>query len=194
MKHVVSVSLGASSRDHRAEVELLGEQFTIERVGTDGKLDLDKPVRGLREFEELAEKYLPDACKLPFQFFYPTGKKQEQAPEPKYPQYYHDAEIIAGDFHFMRRFMPDRLEGKTILTNTVTAPASTRACAMPKRSSALTIKTFFPRNEMPRSSCRKATALRSSVFFSPLPSTAGVFFAAASRRKPSRSAKRLLPA
>ena len=233
MKHVVSVSLGASSRDHRAEVELLGEQFTIERVGTDGKLDLalakieeidgsvdaiglggidvylyagskrfalrdglrllaaakktpavdgsglkntlersavaflqddlgislrgkkvlmvsaldrfgmaqalveagadvlfgdfifaldlDKPVRGLREFEELAEKYLPDACKLPFQFFYPTGKKQEQAPEPKYPQYYHDAEIIAGDFHFMRRFMPDRLEGKTILTNTVTA-------------------------------------------------------------------------
>ncbi len=233
MKHVVSVSLGASSRDHRAEVELLGEQFIIERVGTDGKLDLalakieeidgtvdaiglggidvylyagskrfalrdglrllaaakktpavdgsglkntlergavaflqnelgvslrgknvlmvsaldrfgmaqalveagadvlfgdfifaldlDKPVRGLREFEELAEKYLPDACKLPFQFFYPTGKKQEQAPEPKYPQYYHDAEIIAGDFHFMRRFMPDRLDGKTILTNTVTA-------------------------------------------------------------------------
>jgi len=233
MKHVVSVSLGASSRDHRAEVELLGEQFIIERIGTDGKLDvalakieeidgtvdaiglggidvylyagskrfalrdglrllaaakktpavdgsglkntlersavaflqndlgmslrgkkvlmvsaldrfgmaqalveagadvlfgdfifaldLDKPVRGLREFEELAEKYLPDACKLPFQFFYPTGKKQEQAPEPKYPQYYHDAEIIAGDFHFMRRFMPERLEGKTILTNTVTA-------------------------------------------------------------------------
>ena len=40
MKHVVSVSLGASSRDHRAEVELLGEQFTIERIGTDGKLDL----------------------------------------------------------------------------------------------------------------------------------------------------------
>ncbi len=233
MKHVVSVSLGASSRDHRAEVELLGEQFTIERIGTDGKLDLalakieeidgtvdaiglggidvylyagskrfalrdglrllaaakktpavdgsglkntlersavaflqdelgislrgkkvlmvsaldrfgmaqalveagadvlfgdfifaldlDKPVRGLREFEELAEKYLPDACKLPFQFFYPTGKKQEQAPEPKYPQYYHDAEIIAGDFHFMRRFMPDRLDGKIVLTNTVTA-------------------------------------------------------------------------
>lgn len=83
-------------------------------------LDLDKPVRGLHEFEELAEKYLPDACKLPFQFFYPTGKKQEQPPEPKYPQYYAEAEIIAGDFHFMRRFMPDRLDGKIILTNTVT--------------------------------------------------------------------------
>src|SRR6202011_4147963 len=40
-------------------------------------LDLDRPVRGLDEFEEMARKYLPDACKLPFQFFYPTGKKQD---------------------------------------------------------------------------------------------------------------------
>ena len=83
-------------------------------------LDLDKPVRGLKEFEELAERYLPDACKLPFQFFYPTGKKQEKPPQPKYPQYYEQAEIVAGDFHFMRQFMPERLDGKIILTNTVT--------------------------------------------------------------------------
>lgn len=232
MKTVVSVSLGSSTRDHRAAVNLLGEDFDISRVGTDGKLDaaiakvheldgkvdaiglggidvylyagkhryalrdglrlleaakvtpvvdgsglkntlereavrfmqedlgislrgkhvlmvsaldrfgmaqalvdagadvlfgdfifaldLDKPVKGLHEFEEMAEKYLPDACKLPFQFFYPTGKKQEKPPEPKYPQYYHDADIIAGDFHFMRQFMPDDLSGKIVLTNTVT--------------------------------------------------------------------------
>jgi hypothetical protein len=84
-------------------------------------LDLDKPVHGLAEFEEMARKYLPDACKLPFQFFYPTGKKQDRPPQPKYPEYYDDAEIIAGDFHFMRQFMPDRLDGKMILTNTLTA-------------------------------------------------------------------------
>ncbi len=83
-------------------------------------LDKDMPVRDLHEFEVMAEKYLPDACKLPFQFFYPTGKKQEKPPEPKYPQYYEQAEIIAGDFHFMRQFMPDRLDGKIVLTNTVT--------------------------------------------------------------------------
>jgi hypothetical protein len=83
-------------------------------------LDKDMPVRDLHEFERLAEKYLPDACKLPFQFFYPTGKKQEKPPEPKYPQYYEEAEIIAGDFHFMRQFMPERLDGKIVLTNTVT--------------------------------------------------------------------------
>lgn len=232
MKKVVSVSLGSSTRDHHAVVNLLGEDFDISRVGTDGKLDaaiakvreldgnvdaiglggidvylyagkhryalrdglrlleaakttpvvdgsglkntlereavrfmqeelgislkgkhvlmvsaldrfgmaqalvdagadvlfgdfifaldLDKPVKGLHEFEEMADKYLPDACKLPFQFFYPTGKKQDKPPEPKYPQYYHDADIIAGDFHFMRQFMPDDLNGKIVLTNTVT--------------------------------------------------------------------------
>jgi hypothetical protein len=84
-------------------------------------LDLDRPVRGLDEFEEMARKYLPDACKLPFQFFYPTGKKQDRPPQPKYPEYYDDADIIAGDFHFMRQYMPDRLDGKLVLTNTVTA-------------------------------------------------------------------------
>lgn len=83
-------------------------------------LDKDIAVRDLHEFERMAEKYLPDACKLPFQFFYPTGKKQEKPPEPKYPQYYEQADIIAGDFHFMRQFMPARLDGKIVLTNTVT--------------------------------------------------------------------------
>jgi hypothetical protein len=36
MKRVVSVSLGSSSRDHAAIVELLGQTISIERVGTDG--------------------------------------------------------------------------------------------------------------------------------------------------------------
>jgi hypothetical protein len=233
LKKVVSVSLGSSTRDHQAQIDFLGETFSIERIGTDGSLDraiakikeldgnvdaiglggidvylyagsdryalrdglrllaaasrtpvvdgsglkntlereavayvqrelgmdlrgarvlmvsaldrfgmaqalveagadvlfgdfifaldLDKPVKGLAEFEALARRYLPDACKLPFQFFYPTGKKQERPPQPKYPQYYHEAAIIAGDFHFMRAFMPERLDGKLILTNTVTA-------------------------------------------------------------------------
>ena len=39
MKKVVSVSLGSSTRDHQATVKLLGEDFDISRVGTDGKLD-----------------------------------------------------------------------------------------------------------------------------------------------------------
>ncbi len=36
MKRVVSVSLGSSSRDHAATIELLGETIAIQRIGTDG--------------------------------------------------------------------------------------------------------------------------------------------------------------
>ena len=39
MRHVVSVSLGSSQRDHAVEAEFLGEKFLIERIGTDGDLD-----------------------------------------------------------------------------------------------------------------------------------------------------------
>jgi hypothetical protein len=39
MKHVVSVSLGSSKRNKSQEVEILGESFKIERVGTDGDLE-----------------------------------------------------------------------------------------------------------------------------------------------------------
>jgi len=83
-------------------------------------LDIDKPVTSLADFEREAERYLPDACKLPFQFFYPTGKKQERPPQPKFQQYYDAAKLIAGDFHFIRQHMPDSLAGKVVLTNTVT--------------------------------------------------------------------------
>ncbi|HHY33015.1 MAG TPA: quinate 5-dehydrogenase [Firmicutes bacterium] len=38
MKHVVSVSLGSSKRDHKATVILLGEEVVIERRGTDGDI------------------------------------------------------------------------------------------------------------------------------------------------------------
>ncbi|MDD4767799.1 MAG: quinate 5-dehydrogenase, partial [Desulfotomaculaceae bacterium] len=36
MKRVVSVSLGSSRRDHKVNIELLGEKLEIARRGTDG--------------------------------------------------------------------------------------------------------------------------------------------------------------
>ena len=30
------------------------------------------------------------------------------------------AELLAGDFHYIRRYLPDKLDGKIIITNTVT--------------------------------------------------------------------------
>ena len=43
MKRAVSISIGSSERDHKAEIELLGERVQIERIGTDG--DMEKATR-----------------------------------------------------------------------------------------------------------------------------------------------------
>ena len=236
MKRVVSVSLGSSKRDHRVEVELLGEKFDIARRGTDGDFEaalallreldgqvdaiglggldvylyagkkryvlrdglkmmeavkvtpvvdgsglkntlerevvhylaqntdllkkgtkvlmvssvdrfgmaeamselgcdmtfgdlifsagIPYPIKTVEEMEEIANKTLPELTKMPIHMLYPTGKKQETQDEEKvkkFATYYYDAEVIAGDFHLMRRFMPGGLTGQTILTNTTTA-------------------------------------------------------------------------
>jgi hypothetical protein len=43
MKRAVSISIGSSTRDKKVEINLLGEQILIERIGTDG--DMEKAAR-----------------------------------------------------------------------------------------------------------------------------------------------------
>ena len=231
MKKVISISLGSSKRDHSAEISLMGQDFLVRRIGTDG--DMDKMIRFIREndgkvdafglggmdlyiqavdrrysirdaekvaaaaqitpivdgsglkntlerrvvqyliqetdiFKEkkkalivsamdrcglaqslgeagcemaygdvafvlnipirlkslhtlafIAHLLVPIIRRLPFTMIYPTGKKQEIS-KPKFPNFFLDADLIAGDFHFIRRYMPERLPGKIIITNTVT--------------------------------------------------------------------------
>ncbi len=231
LKKVVSISLGSSKRDHAAEINLMGQPFLIERVGTDGNLnkmisfirendgkvdafglggidlylqavdrrytlreakkvanaaqispivdgsglkntlerrvveylvkktDLFKqqkkvlivsamdrfglahsleqagcsmiygdllyiinlpiPLKSLHTLALIARLALPFIQLLPFSMLYPTGEKQETS-KKRYPKYFNDADIIGGDFHFIRRYMPDKLSGKIIITNTVT--------------------------------------------------------------------------
>lgn len=231
MKHVVSVSIGSSQRDHKIEVELLGEKLLIERRGTDGSLEraaqllreldghvdaiglggmdlyifaggrryvlrdvkrladvvkrtpvvdgsglknslerwvvrslvergevslaqrkvlmvaaVDRfgmaeelvahdadvtfgdliftlgvpvPLHSLKALDRVARVVAPIATQLPFKMLYPTGQKQETTVS-KYERYFRDAEVIAGDFHFIRRYMPQEMHGKGIITNTVT--------------------------------------------------------------------------
>ncbi len=231
MKHVVGISLGSSTRDHLVTVEILGENYKIERIGTDGnmkkmvekireldgevdafglggmdlyvyavdrryvirdasrivkaarktpivdgsglkntlerraiehlasKTDLFKktkkvllmcamdrlgmsqalekagckmtygdlpfilglpfPLSSLDTLARIARVLAPIVSQLPFTMIYPTGEKQS-INKPRFPQYFMDNDIIAGDFHFIHRFMPEELPGKTIITNTVT--------------------------------------------------------------------------
>jgi hypothetical protein len=82
-------------------------------------LGVPVPLRSLSALHTAASILGPIVCRLPFKMLYPTGNKQEKV-QPKYARYYHDADVIAGDFHFIRRYMPEDLKGKVIITNTVT--------------------------------------------------------------------------
>lgn len=230
MKHVVSVSLGTSKRNKRDELEILGEPFVLERIGTDGDMakfaqmfrDLDGkvdalgvggadiwvvienrrysfrqiakliagathtpvvdgsglkhtleretihtlardktvdfngkkvllvsavdrfgmaqalvevgadvvfgdlmfgvglniPLRTTRQLKAFGGALLPIVTRLPFKWFYPTGEKQEQR-TPKFEKAFQSADIICGDWHYIRRYAPDDLSGKTIITQTL---------------------------------------------------------------------------
>lgn len=76
-------------------------------------------LRGLTTIKVLAAVILPITTRLPYTWFYPTGKKQEDV-TPRFGRAYRWAEIIAGDYHVIQRYMPDDLSGKTIVTQTIT--------------------------------------------------------------------------
>jgi len=232
MKRVVSVSLGSSKRDHAVEMEILGEKFLIERIGTDGDftkavelvraldgkidafgmggidlyitagqkrymikdalrlkaaaqktpmvdgsglkntlerrtvyylrqegmfdftgkkvllvcgvdrfgmaealveagadvtfgdlifgLNLPIPIKSWQMLSIVGRTLGPIVSRMPFKYLYPTGEQQEVI-FAKYSKYYDLNEVIAGDFHFIKKYLPLKLQGKGILTNTVTA-------------------------------------------------------------------------
>lgn len=232
MKRAVSVSLGSSTRDKRVTVTLLGQEVTIERIGTDGDVqraielynELDGQVdafgvggidlgltvadryyplygalklvagvkhtpvvdggglkqtlerqlgpfieqeigdeinpkramvtagvdrygsvvsfaemgyelligdlgfglgipialHSIRSLHILARVLMPIVGRFPLDWIYPTGEKQEVV-VPKFGAWYDWATVIAGDCLYIKRHMPDRLDGKVIATNTTTA-------------------------------------------------------------------------
>lgn len=89
------------------------------------------PMRSYATVRMLGSLLLPIIVKLPFKWFYPTGSKQEKT-EPKYQKYYQWADVIAGDYHLIRKTLPTAksglLKGKTLVTNTLT-PEDTRMLA-----------------------------------------------------------------
>lgn len=234
MKRIVSVSIGSSLRDHLVEIDILGEKYLIQRIGTDG--DIKKAISMINELDgkvdaigvggidlyltgvankkyvvkeaipiinaakitpicdgsgvkntleyrvinylndnniitlkdkkvlvtcatdrfrmteafienncqvlmgdlifalgipitikrinvlkRLLKIFMPIISKLPFEVLYPTGDKQSENNHEKFKKFYENADIIAGDFHYIKKYMPKSLEGKIIITNTVTA-------------------------------------------------------------------------
>jgi hypothetical protein len=77
-------------------------------------------LRTTTQLKRFASVLMPVAGRLPFKWVYPTGEEQEKR-VPKFTQWYDWAGVIAGDCHYVKHHMPDRLVGKVICTNTTTA-------------------------------------------------------------------------
>jgi hypothetical protein len=82
-------------------------------------LDIPIAIHKLSQLKTVASLLMPIAGRLPFEWLYPTGEKQEKR-TPKWGKYYDWATVIAGDCHYIKRFMPETLPGKVIVTNTTT--------------------------------------------------------------------------
>ncbi len=83
-------------------------------------LGLPFAVHSTQSLKIIASFMMPIAGRLPFEWIYPTGEKQEKR-VPKWERYYQWGTVIAGDCHYIKRHMPDRLPGKIIATNTTTS-------------------------------------------------------------------------
>ena len=81
-------------------------------------LGVPLPIYGIPAFKRVARVMLPFVSHFPMSMIFYGSDGAEQ--EPKYTKYFEESDLIAGDFLFMRKYMPDDLSGKTILTNTTT--------------------------------------------------------------------------
>jgi hypothetical protein len=82
-------------------------------------LGINIPLHTEKQLKTMASIVMPIAGRLPFEWVYPIGEKQEER-KPKYPEWFHWATVIAGDCHYIKRYMPDDMRGKIVVTNTTT--------------------------------------------------------------------------
>ena len=115
-KKVLIVS--AADRFGMAEAfEQVGAKLTLgDLIYTVG---IPIPMHSLKTLKWVASIAAPIITRMSFDSLYPTGDKQEVI-IPKYAKYYYEADIIAGDFNYIRRYLPEKLNGQIIITNTTT--------------------------------------------------------------------------
>ena len=83
-------------------------------------MNLPIPVRNYKTITRFGRMVLPVTLRFPVEWIYPTGKKQLKRIE-KYVAHYEWADVLAGDFHYIKRHAPSALPNKIVLTNTITA-------------------------------------------------------------------------
>jgi hypothetical protein len=99
------------------------------------------PLYGIPAFKRVARIMLPIVSHFPMSMIFYGSDGAEH--EPKYVKYFEESDLIAGDFLFMRKYMPKNLAGKTVVTNTTTE----ENIALLKERGVKTVITTTPRYE-----------------------------------------------
>lgn len=84
-------------------------------------LGIPLAMHDLTRFERVVRVIAPVVVRAPIDWIYPTGAKQESAERGWRARWFADADVLAGDWHLIARYAPDRLDDKAIVTNTTTA-------------------------------------------------------------------------
>ena len=114
--------LVTSAVDRFGMTEALGQHGADLRFG-DLAFVLGLPVflRSPQVLDAVARTIGPVVVRLPFKWIYSTGSAQDKtSTSERYAHMYRWAEVVAGDWHIIRRHAPMRLDGLTVLTNTTT--------------------------------------------------------------------------
>jgi hypothetical protein len=102
-------------------------------------LGVPLPIYGIPAFKRVARIMLPIVSYFPMSMLFYGSDGAEH--KPKCVKYFEESDLIAGDFLFMRKYMPASLQGKTIITNTTTE----ENIALLKERGVKTVITTTPR-------------------------------------------------
>jgi hypothetical protein len=110
-------------------VDRWGMAEALEKAGTEqvfGDLryavDLPVIIKKWSALVRLVHVLTPLVVQLPFPLLYPVGGEQDRQPKRdlRMERLYEWADVIAGDWIYVRKFMPADMSGKWIITNTTT--------------------------------------------------------------------------
>ncbi|MBI3892004.1 MAG: serine carboxypeptidase, partial [Candidatus Wallbacteria bacterium] len=73
-------------------------------------------LKSLAQLETYTKFAMPYLCRRPYKSMYPVGKRQEEQ-RPLGTHWFEEADIIAGSLHYIRRYAPDSLYNKVVITN-----------------------------------------------------------------------------
>lgn len=74
----------------------------------------------LDALERWAARVAPLVVRLPMRWIYPTGARQESSTVDWRTLWFEGHDVVAGDYHLIARYAPERMDGTIVVTNTTT--------------------------------------------------------------------------